>query len=310
MIMKLVCCFCCICLALAGQTDRVSKSRVSVVFPNGLEGAARRVRAQHQALASLVERRLECSLPENIEVRLTANHDNFNATIRGLGGQDRPSHIAAVAFPYKDVIVMKTPAWIQGKGGFNQLYLHELTHCALGKLRQKRLVDIPRWFEEGLAQFVAEDVFRGDPGQIEAALATGDIIPFKTLEESFPEQEGASALAYAQSLSLVRFLHTFQTDHPERHRRLPAILRQLSRGHSFSDVLMLATGLEIGALEAAWLGEVRAEGTIPARQLPSFVFGGFLLVITALLFARNRVRRQRTLESMGSDEGWEGEDQP
>ncbi len=276
--------------------------QVHVVHSSGLQGAARRVELQHRELGEWVEARTGLRLPKQIEVHLTASHDDFNRAIQRLGGAERPQHVAAVAFPYKDVIVMKTTAWIQNHGGFAELYKHELTHCAIGALRQKQPVDIPRWFEEGLAQFVAQSTFFGPSDVLERAIAEGNTIALARLEEVFPDQEGASALAYAQSLSLVQFLHEYQTKQPDSRRRLSAMLRQLARGDSFEGALHLATGLEVAELEAAWLGKMKVKSTLSMRQMPSLVFGSFLLIVTLLLFARHRVKRARLLDALLSEE--------
>ena len=294
----------CFTLCCWGQTQTPSGPRVevSVVHSAGLEGAARRVRARHAALCERVKRRTGLNLPERIEVHLTSSHGSFNATIRQLGGDSRPEHIAAVAFPYQDVIVMKTTAWIQNRGGFEQLYMHELTHCAIGVLRQRQPIDIPHWFEEGLAQFAANSSFVKQSDVLDLAIDRDSTIPFSRLENAFPAQEGATALAYAQSLSLVRFLHKYQTKAPDRRRRLTAMLRQLARGSSFKETLKLSTGLEPGQLEAAWLGEMQKQSSLSLRQLPALVFGGLLLVVTLLLLARQKVRRARLLQSMAEEE--------
>lgn len=294
----------CFTLCCWGQTPAPSGSQlqVSVVHSAGLEGAARRVRTRHATLCERVKKRTGLNLPERIEVHLTSSHESFNATIRRLGGAARPEHVAAVAFPYQDIIVMKTEAWIRNRGGFEQLYMHELTHCAIGVLRQRQPVDIPHWFEEGLAQFAANSSFVERSDVLDLAIDSDSTIPFSQLESAFPAQEGATTLAYAQSLSIVRFLHGYQTKTPDRRLRLTAMLRRLARGSSFKETLKLSTGLEPGQLEAAWLGEMQRQSSLSLRQLPALVFGGLLLVVTLLLLARQRVRRTQLLQSMTEEE--------
>ena len=152
---------------------------------------------------------------------------------------------------------------------------------------------LPLWFEEGLAQWVSERLYRGDSGILDGALRADKLIPFDALLRDFPDHEHASALAYAQSLSLVRFISGHGARDEKARGNLRAMLVILCRGTRFEDALRIATGLDFASLERAWISEMRRRVPLSVQQLPSFLFGGTILILSLLLWATLRVRRER-----------------
>ncbi|MCA8951386.1 MAG: hypothetical protein KDE27_17900 [Planctomycetes bacterium] len=84
---------------------------------------------------------------------------------------------------------------------------HELVHELLDQFVAPHGARIPRWFHEGLAQYLAGDVYLGVREQdIVWRVAVRRLLPWYDLERGFPRDEDALGVAYAQSYSYVAWL--------------------------------------------------------------------------------------------------------
>jgi len=138
---------------------------------------------------------------------------------------------------------------------------------------------------------------------LENALRAQDLMAFQDLVNDFPDQEGASRLAYAQSESLIRFLDG--RGQPGQSRNVPLFLRLLLRGETVDRALGLVTGLGTRRFEDAWRQDLKGRFTFGTRHLPEFFFSGTLLTLLALLFATWRVRVRRWKERWEKEEAAE-----
>ncbi len=288
-----------ICVA---QEELTGKGIV-VTFPKGMEGAAQRVLRTYNNLKRDCEVKLGYRYNRDVEVFLCRDHDSFNRRIVALGGRKKPQHIAAVAFSLADVIVLKSAAWIKAQPGeFKTIFQHEISHCLLGYIRRRhRGMDLPRWFDEGIAQWVSEGLFHGKSVQLHQALRADAWIPFDQLNQRFPEQEGASALAYAQSESMVRFIAEYN-DPNLKKANIHGILLRLVERDSFDKALFAVTGLHLSGLESAWSRQERSSAPFPLTLFPDAIFAITIVVLALLAFANYRGRRNRRLVQMDEEE--------
>lgn len=308
----------CLLSGIGFSQGEVSKKGIVVTFPAGMKGSAQRILRTYHALKRDCEIKLGYRYNRDVQVFLCRDHDSFNSRIIELGGRKKPKHIAAVAFSLADIIVLKSAAWTRAKPGeFETIFQHEISHCLLGYLRRRhRGMDLPRWFDEGIAQWVSEGLFHGESVQLHQALRSNAWIPFDQLKRRFPEQEGASALAYAQSESMVRFIAEYN-DRNLAKANINGILLRLIERDSFDQALFAVTGLHMGGLEGAWSRQERSSIPFPLTLFPDAIFAITIVVLALLAFANYRGRRNRRLAQMDEEEAafehWEqvevGEDQ-
>ncbi len=268
-----------------------------------MEGAAARVLEVYPRLKEEVETRLGLRYTRKLDIWLERSHADFNARITALGGGPKPEHVAAVAFPYHDVVVMKADAWRRGAPrAFEVTFQHEIVHCLLGELRRRHPeMTLPTWLDEGIAQWASEAVFFGSPDLLAQAIRQGSLIPFEELRRDFPDQEGASALAYAQSHSLVRFIA--ERGNPTgRKNNIQGLLLQLMDGSEVEDAVRAVTGLGFDELEKVWEGETGAALPFSLRDVPEMVFGIAIFVLALLAFSVQRVRRAQRLAQFEAEE--------
>ena len=292
-------------LSSAGAQGVASGTGIRVRHERGQERLARRILDIYPGLREDVTRKLGIAYPRSLEVVVVRGHDSFNAVLRKNGGRERPEHVAAVAFGYRDLIVLKSSAWTRAEGDLMpSIFEHEIAHCVVGHLeREHAECFVPRWFDEGVAQWVSERVFHGEPDILDRAAGSDALLPFDELVNSFPEQEGASALAYAQSLSLVRFISRLHAEHELVRGNIRAIFALLARGWRLEAAIESVTGMSMPALLDAWRADLERRAlAADLRLFPQILFGAILLVSSLLGWATLRVRRARRLREFDEEE--------
>lgn len=115
--------------------------------------------------------------------------------------------IVGFAIPKKDLVVIDYPR-TGNTVDFRNILKHELCHLLLHK--HIRNVPIPRWLDEGVAQWTSNGVMDILHGQRDALLpkaAFSDrLIPLGALNKGFPGNPNALRLAYEESRSVIDYI--------------------------------------------------------------------------------------------------------
>lgn len=104
----------------------------------------------------------------------------------------------------RGLVVLKSPRIVDYPLQMESVVEHEFAHIAAGKVL--RGVDVPRWFDEGVAQAIAGEWRTGQAGALAAAAASGTLPALSALETAFPPEPRDAAQAYAVSFQAVRFI--------------------------------------------------------------------------------------------------------
>jgi len=108
------------------------------------------------------------------------------------------------AFPRRGLIVLKSPRIVSYPLQMEAVVVHEMAHVAAGRVLGR--VDVPQWFDEGIAMAIAGEWRLDESPSLASRAATGGLIPLSALERAFPGGSDVAALAYAESFQAVRFL--------------------------------------------------------------------------------------------------------
>ena len=255
-------------------------SRFSFTFPeNG------RARAE-ELLERAINRRQELSAilgvdpPDIIHVFLAGNSKDF-ALLQPRQAKV-PSWVAGIAWPDWNAIILRE----QGSQGqvieLERTFDHELAHALFR--RAIGPADVPRWFHEGLAQWLAREFDLQRIQRIWQATLTGRLIPMKELTEAFPSDPDEIHLAYDQSFEFVNFLiHEFS------EQNFHDFVRSLNSGGRFVDSLELAYGMSLAELERRWVKSLRLE----YNWIPLLASGATVWTVASVLFLLGYVRRRR-----------------
>lgn len=135
---------------------------------------------------------------------------------------------------------------------------HELVHLVFDTASRNPYHYPPRWLNEGLATYLAQGYDVGDRGAVERAAERGTLIPLDGLTGQFPTSGDRFGLAYSISVSVV--------DHVIRvHGRdaLVGLIRSYAQGRTDDEAFEAAIGMDVAALNEAWLAEL---GAVPPTR--------------------------------------------
>ena len=176
-------------------------------------------------------------------------------TFRDMAGSDL---VVAFAVPEEKIMVIDYSRMSLSPFTLGVTMKHELCHLLLHQyLKGGR---IPRWFEEGIAQWVSEGIGEiimdyQKPRLNEAVLA-GRIIPMRALSEFFPADREALTLAYEQSRSIVSYM-------VERYglESILNILEAVREGNIWEEAVWGALGISLLDLEGGWRNHLKKRMT-------------------------------------------------
>ena len=279
--------------AAAEDFQRLSSDAVTVLYPEALAGAARETVETYPTVRAELERTF--GWPADFRPTVVVIRDT--ATFRKWAGNE---DIVAYAVSDRQAIVMDYARVNRDAESLARTLKHELCHLLLHHhIPRDRL---PRWLDEGVAQWVSDGISEilgteGDAALTRAVLADR-VIPLRRLTDRFPMDRDLMVLAYQESRSVVDYLL-------REHGRSAVIdiLSRLRAGASVDAALTGAVGFHLDELEAAWredLGRHRTWLRFLAIHLYEILFV-LAAAITVVGFVR-KLRRQRAYMDEDDDE--------
>jgi len=212
--------------------------------------------------------------------------------------------MAAYAVPGANVMAFDYTRMRQHPMEFPLTLMHEASHLLLHRhISRDRL---PKWFDEGVAQWVSEgarDLIYPDASDpLKRAVVSGRLLPFFRLERAFPADGSGLALAYEQSGAMVTYL---EEEHgPGAVRK---IIDRLSSGVAFSEAVQTVTKKAFHELENDWRQRIRTRYTWAAFVADRiywlvFVLAGLVTVVGFVrVLLRMRNYREEEDETKGPD---------
>lgn len=161
--------------------------------------------------------------------------------------------IVGFAIPKKNLVVIDYTK-IDNPLKFGYILKHELCHLLLHEHLSQ--APIPRWFDEGIAQWVSEGVMDILHDQKDALLpkaAFSDrMIPLGALNEGFPQNPNALRLAYEESKNFIDYLIKSRG-----RKKLFEILRLMKEGIPFRKAFFKALGTPLYKIEKEWVASLK-----------------------------------------------------
>jgi hypothetical protein len=242
----------------------------------------------------------DLDIPQSIEIRLV----HKSSSLPGVAppGRGAPSWAAGVA--YHDVGIV-TVAHATGTEINDVLSVtaHELSHLALGAALHGRA---PRWLNEGFAYIHSSDWSAARTQTLTGMAWSGNTIPLRELDDSFPAAEIEVHKAYAQSYDLVAFLarRGRYSDKKDEGDRWPFrnFLGYIAQGESTNDAALHAYGTSLIDLYAEWYENLRARFML----VPASLFGLFVWTFAALILILGYIKKSRQAKRVLAR--WEAEE--
>ena len=213
-----------------------------------------------------------------------------------LVGGRVPEWAGAVAIPGRmEMIIPSGRFWPGSREEEVRTLRHEWAHLALasemGPLR------IPRWFNEGYAEWSAGGWLRGGGLKLSAALAFGDAPPLDSIALTWPRDRVPAELAYLLSASVIQYLVESSGT-----RGLELFLQRWRESRSFDDAMLEVYGATPEQLEPVWRSWVKGRyGWLMFLTHSTVFWIGLVAVLAAMFLVRRRYRREQMARLRADD---------
>lgn len=212
----------------------------------------------------------------------------------------RFSQISAVAIPEKRLIVIDLSKTASDPFRFRSTLKHELIHLLLHE--HIKTTPIPRWFNEGVAQFFSDgisEILISPKGDIlRKAYLSNRLITIPSLNPAFNNPD-TILLAYEESKSFVEFL-----EDRFGNGTIRKILKGMKVGKGIYLSIRDATGTDFARIETEWIKSLNKRDSILSYLSNYFVT--FLFVFGGLLatygFIRMLIRKRRYRDEEDEEE--------
>jgi len=228
--------------AHAVEFEIIKTHDVTIKYEKGLSGVSNEIGSLIPSLKEETEKRI--GLPINFSFDIIIYRDR--KTFRRLVNSDM---IAAFAIPGQDLIVLDYSQFRHDPLTLKLIVMHEMCHLLLHKNIAEN--NLPRWFDEGLSQWVSsginEIVYPRSTDVLKMAFISGTLLPFSTISEALPPDTADLILSYEQGRSMVDYIE-------QRYGMdsIKGIISRLSSGAGFHDAVNDELGADFTEIEKKW----------------------------------------------------------
>ncbi len=225
----------------AADFNNLKGNGVEVLFPPALEQAAKETVQMVPAIKKDLQKIFNWPFNFNPTVLLMNDSNHFHQI----------SHnplVVGFAVPEKDLMVIDYTR-ITNPLKYYGILEHELCHLLIHK--HITHVQIPRWFDEGIAQWSSNgvmDIVHDPKNMLLPKAAFSDrVIPLGALNKGFPQNDTALRLAYEESISFIDFIISNYGK-----SALLEILQLMRNGTSLRNATVAVAGTPLYQIEEKW----------------------------------------------------------
>jgi len=264
---------------LAIQLEYFIDPEVTVRFEPSLKGIAQDVLDMYPRVRSNLKKTLGWEMPFKPTVFLIQDKDYFQRLTNN-------KFIVAFAAPAENLIVINCSRLYIRPHRLDHILKHEMIHLILH--HQIKSVHLPRWFDEGVAQWlsggVGELLEAPQRSFLEEAVLSGKYIPLKNLRYRFPADKNNLMLAYEESRSFVTFISERYGD-----KKVFEILKYMQKGNDVHTAFYASMDVLPEQMENRWIKQQRKQTTwviFLSGHIYEFLFlaGALLTVIGFIRF--------------------------
>ena len=235
----------------AVKADTLRREAIIVKFDTPLQGAAEEVAEIYPTIKSEIENTFGWKLDFRPTVIITKNKGAFQKA-------GSSPLIVAYAVPRKNLIVIDYSKMHTHPFTVEITLKHELSHLLLH--HHIRGNHLPKWLDEGLAQWASGGIAEIMTGEKHAALhqaaLSNRLIPLSDLSRTFPEDEKGLLLAYEESKAMVEYI-----DGEFGSQGLLTVLRYLKEGEEIGLAVRKGLSISLDELELKWHRKIKKRMT-------------------------------------------------
>jgi len=263
--------------------------RIRVIYWPGGEGRAERVLATLENFPGLPG--IPAEYPRVATFYLAPDAEVWHA----LTGGGIPPWGGGVAIPSRRMAVL--PLHESQPGGVSRrdrTTLHEWAH--LGLHDYLRGIRIPRWFDEGYAQWASGGWDLEEGWRLRLALARGGAPPLDSLSLSWPVNEASARIAYLLSASAVEYLFAEGGE-----RGAEVFLERWRESADFEAAFRQTFGITTGRFETLWIAYVKERFgwfVVFSQTALFWVILGLILLPVVRMRRRQRIEKTARLRAV------------
>lgn len=253
-ILALTCISCCLLLsrpAAADEMDVIENDQIVVEYEKSLQAVAGELIRIYPSVKKELEDTFQSEINFRPAVRLIRERKTFqDAAVSRL--------IVAVAVSGRDLIVIDNSKMKTDPFSLEVTLKHELCHLVLHHITKEG--SLPRWFNEGVSQWVSggiTDIIMGENKDLlKQATLSGRLIRLRDLAYRFPEDDEGLLLAYQESKSITDYIDKeFGPD------SIKQIVHYLKSGDDIDTAVLRALSIPVYELEEKWHADLRKRFT-------------------------------------------------
>jgi hypothetical protein len=211
--------------------------------------------------------------PVEFDLYLYPTSADLRAALR-LTGQE---WVGAHAHPELGVLLVTAVNIRTAPADLRQSIPHEMAHLLLYQATGPNYDQIPQWFNEGLATYMEASPNPNYDLLLAEAVNGRTTIPLAELCATFPSREEQALLAYAQSVSVVRYIQAQYGNQAVR-----GLVSAFADGADCQSGVQRALGLTLDELSRDWLRNLEPRSPLAQFWQESglwllLLFTGFLL---------------------------------
>jgi hypothetical protein len=226
----------------AVEWKTLQQREVIILFEDSLEIAAEEVAFLYPGVKQGLEKIF--ALPVNFipTIFLIGGGQTF----QGMAGSDL---VVAFATPSRNQIVIDYSKMKTQPFTLETTLKHELCHLLLH--HHIKRVNLPRWLDEGICQWVsdgiAEIILEQGKSVLDEAVLSGRYLSIRSLEERFPQEKRLHLLAYEESKSLVEYMMSSYGE-----EKVLSVIHDLEEGAGVDVAILEGLSISLSDLEIEW----------------------------------------------------------
>ncbi len=282
---------------LAIQLEFLQGHELTVRFEPPLKGIAEEIVDDYPRIKTNLEKIFNWEMPFRPTVLLIQDKDHIRTF------SENPL-VVAFAVPEENLIVIDCSRLHIRPHRLDLILKHELVHLILHYHISRP--HLPRWFDEGVAQWISEGVAELLVGPqrslFEEAILTGKYISLNDLKHGFPRDSKGLILAYEESRSFVDFI-----SNRYGREKIFKILNLLRNGNDIHTAFTASLDASLEEIEDRWIRQQHRQTTwliYLAGHIYEFIFllGALLTVIGFIRFLIKKRKYTDTDEDEEEDE--------
>lgn len=230
------------------QWSNASSGPVTVYYPKGQDQLGQQALSTTVQSITKFEQTFKISTVQPFHVVVYGSNSEFASALPPNSAE----WIGGIAEPQLHLVLTGIQPGSGSATEVSRILSHESVHIVVGQVTNNPFNTPPPWLDEGLATYYQDVQDPRFPPALKNAVQSGQLIPVRALNSSFPDDPNQALLSYAESESIVDYIITQLG--PDK---MSALLQAFKGGVSYEQAVETGLGMTIDQLDMqwkAWLG--------------------------------------------------------